>query len=44
VFLTWFARFLPLTHALAIVRYGLLDDPSGPVGSGTCTAQPGWPG
>jgi ABC-2 type transport system permease protein len=28
-FLTWFARFLPLTHALAIVRYGLLDDPSG---------------
>jgi ABC-2 type transport system permease protein len=29
VFLTWFARFLPLTHALALVRYGLLDDPSG---------------
>jgi len=28
VFLTWFARFLPLTHALALVRYGLLDDPS----------------
>jgi ABC-2 type transport system permease protein len=28
-FLTWFARFLPLTHALALVRYGLLDDPSG---------------
>ena len=27
-FLTWFARFLPLTHALALVRYGLLDDPS----------------
>jgi hypothetical protein len=22
-FLTWFARFLPLTHALALVRYGL---------------------
>jgi len=29
VVLTWFARFLPLTHALALVRYGLLDDPSG---------------
>jgi ABC-type multidrug transport system permease subunit len=28
VFLTWFARFLPLTHALALVRYGLLNDPS----------------
>jgi ABC-2 type transport system permease protein len=28
-FLTWFARFLPLTHALALVRYGLLDDPTG---------------
>jgi ABC-2 type transport system permease protein len=28
VFLTWFARFLPLTHALALVRYGLLHDPS----------------
>jgi ABC-2 type transport system permease protein len=28
-FLTWFARFLPLTHGLALVRYGLLDDPSG---------------
>jgi len=27
--LTWVARFLPLTHALALVRYGLLDDPSG---------------
>jgi len=26
--LTWFARFLPLTHALALVRYGLLDDSS----------------
>jgi ABC-2 type transport system permease protein len=25
-FLTWIARFLPLTHALALVRYGLLDD------------------
>jgi len=24
--MTWFARFLPLTHALALVRYGLLDD------------------
>jgi ABC-2 type transport system permease protein len=28
-FLTWFARVLPLTHALALIRYGLLDDPSG---------------
>jgi len=28
-FLTWIARFLPLTHALALMRYGLLDDPSG---------------
>ena len=28
-FLTWISRFLPLTHALALVRYGLLDDPSG---------------
>ena len=27
--LTWVARFLPLTHALALMRYGLLDDPSG---------------
>jgi ABC-2 type transport system permease protein len=27
-FLTWFARFLPLTHALALVRYGLLNDPT----------------
>ena len=27
--LTWIARFLPLTHALALVRYGLLDDSSG---------------
>src|SRR6185437_13939855 len=27
-FLTWFARVLPLTHALALVRYGLLDDSS----------------
>ena len=26
---TWFTRFLPLTHALALVRYGLLGDPSG---------------
>jgi ABC-2 type transport system permease protein len=29
VFLTWVARFLPLTHALALVRYGLLADPRG---------------
>jgi lipooligosaccharide transport system permease protein len=24
--LTWFAKILPLTHALALMRYGLLDD------------------
>jgi ABC-2 type transport system permease protein len=28
-FLTWFARVLPLTHGLALVRFGLLDDSSG---------------
>jgi ABC-2 type transport system permease protein len=28
-FLTWFARVLPLTHGLALVRLGLLDDSSG---------------
>jgi ABC-2 type transport system permease protein len=28
-FLTWVARFLPLTHGLALMRYGLLGDPSG---------------
>ena len=28
-FLTWLARFLPLTHALALVRYGLLGDGDG---------------
>jgi ABC-2 type transport system permease protein len=27
--LTWVARFLPLTHALALMRYGLLDDSTG---------------
>ena len=27
--MTWVARFLPLTHALALMRYGLLDDSSG---------------
>jgi ABC-2 type transport system permease protein len=26
--LTYLAKLLPLTHALAVVRYGLLDDPS----------------
>jgi hypothetical protein len=25
----WIARFLPLTHALAVMRYGLLGDSSG---------------
>jgi ABC-type polysaccharide/polyol phosphate export permease len=28
VALEWAARFLPLTHALALMRYGLMDDPS----------------
>src|SRR2546423_8078023 len=28
-FLTWFAKVLPLTHALALVRYGLLGDSAG---------------
>src|SRR5215470_6928753 len=28
-FLEWFAKFLPLTHGLALVRYGLLSDSSG---------------
>src|SRR5262245_56589554 len=28
-FLTWVAKLLPLTHALALMRYGLLDDSSG---------------
>jgi ABC-2 type transport system permease protein len=28
-FLTWFAKILPLTHALALVRYGLLGDATG---------------
>ena len=27
--MTWVARFLPLTHALALMRYGLLGDSSG---------------
>jgi ABC-2 type transport system permease protein len=29
VALTWVARFLPLTHCLALVRYGLLGDSGG---------------
>src|SRR5437879_4571083 len=28
-FLAWFARFLPLTHGLALMRYGLLGDATG---------------
>lgn len=28
VWLTWIAKFLPLTHALAVMRYGLLNDSS----------------
>jgi ABC-type Na+ efflux pump permease subunit len=27
--LAWVARFLPLTHALALARYGMLGDGSG---------------
>jgi len=27
-FLEWFAKFLPLTHGLAVMRYGLLGDPT----------------
>jgi di/tricarboxylate transporter len=27
--LTWIARVLPLTHALALMRYGALGDPAG---------------
>ena len=26
--LTWIAKFLPLTHGLALMRYGLLQDSS----------------
>src|SRR2546423_8746523 len=28
-FLAWFAKFLPLTHGLALVRFGLLGDSTG---------------
>ena len=28
-FLMWFAKFLPLTHGLALMRYGLLGDSTG---------------
>jgi ABC-2 type transport system permease protein len=28
-FLTWFAKFLPLTHGLALMRYGLRQDGTG---------------
>jgi ABC-2 type transport system permease protein len=28
-FLTWFAKLLPLTHGLALMRYGLLQDSTG---------------
>jgi ABC-2 type transport system permease protein len=28
-FLTWIAKFLPLTHALALMRYGLANDGTG---------------
>ena len=28
-FLEWFAKFLPLTHGLAVMRYGLLQDAGG---------------
>lgn len=29
IFLRWITKFLPLTHTLAILRYGLRGDPSG---------------
>jgi ABC-2 type transport system permease protein len=29
VWLTWITKFLPLTHGLAVMRYGLLGDTSG---------------
>ena len=29
LFMSWTARFLPLTHALALMRYGLLGDSTG---------------
>src|SRR5437764_748656 len=43
--LTWVARFLPLTHALALMRYGLLGDASGlhsiwRLGDATASAAP----
>ena len=42
-FLTWIAKCLPLTHALALVRYGLLGDSTGLHASGRCTARRRWP-
>jgi ABC-2 type transport system permease protein len=41
--LAWVAKFLPLTHALALMRYGLLGDVSGLSTSGACRATPAWP-
>jgi ABC-2 type transport system permease protein len=41
-FLAWFARFLPLTHGLALMRYGLLGDSTGLAniwGMGSATAM-----
>jgi len=41
-FLAWFARFLPLTHGLALMRYGLLGDATGLAniwGMGSATAM-----
>ena len=35
-FLTWIAKCLPLTHALALVRYGLLGDSPACATSGKC--------
>ncbi|TMK27701.1 MAG: hypothetical protein E6G64_11785 [Actinobacteria bacterium] len=41
-FLAWFARLLPLTHGLALMRYGLLGDSTGLAniwGMGSATAM-----
>jgi ABC-type uncharacterized transport system permease subunit len=37
-FLACFAKFLPLTHGLALVPYGLLGTAAGSTASGACTA------
>jgi hypothetical protein len=43
--LTAFAKVLPLTHAMALMRYGLLDSSAGLHdiwGAGTSTATAAW--